>query len=293
MALINKQQLNALVLIENKNGRKIEPIATGFLIGFLVSKNANPEKKSYRIFLLTNRHVFLNKEKVWLRFNRKNNTGTARFELPLLENNITKWLTHKNLKVDLAMLTLSPDFLNQNNIEWAFFNEETIAHTRNFKSIGIELGDELFVFGFPMGLSGTLQNYPVIRSGLLSRVDKEIIKEQKAFLIDSSVFPGNSGGPVLLKPEIASIQGTSAVSSIYLLGVVSGYKPYREFLYSLQSNPPSVAAIAIENSGLASVVPMEFAKSIYNNWLRTKKKLEKVEKGIDKIIPTSKGTDEK
>jgi hypothetical protein len=36
----------------------------------------------------------------------------------------------------------------------------------------------------------------------------ELIDE---FLLDSLVFPGNSGSPVILKPEISSIEGTPAI----------------------------------------------------------------------------------
>lgn len=285
MALFNRQHLKAVVLIENQVGKnKFRSIATGFLIGFILNNDLDPQKRTYRIFLVTNRHVFEGSEILWLRFDKKENSGTARFPIYLKQNNETKWIAHKNAKVDLAMLTISHQFLNDQSVDWLFFNEEMIAYQKDFESIGIELGDELFILGFPMGLSGSLQNFAIVRSGAIARVDEEVVKREKYFLIDATIFPGNSGGPVLLKPELASLPNTKAVSSVYILGVVSGYKLYKEPLYSHQSNPPSVGAVSIENSGLAVIVPMDFAKEIYQDFIKQQKKLEKAIKGKEKTI---------
>jgi len=287
MALLNKSHLNAVVSIEMQEGDAYQPIATGFLIGFIVDKNPDPKLTTYRVFLVTNRHVFEGKNQVWLRFNKKNDTGSIRFPVDLIFKDEKKWLAHKDLKVDLAMLTISPQFLNEQNIEWIFYPEEIIAYQKNFEDIGITLGDGIFVLGFPMGLSGVNQNYVLVRSGIISRVDKEIIEQKKSFFVDASIFPGNSGGPILLKPEVSSIQNTKAVSSVYVLGVVSGYIPYKEILYSHQSNPPSFAGVSMENSGLANIVPMDFAKEIYEDWLSSNKVIEKEEKAGEKIVEDS------
>lgn len=283
MALFNVQDLKALVLIEDKKNNKFSPIASGSLIGFLVKKVKDPTRRRYRIFLLTNRHVFDDREKIWLRFNKKGG-GIARFPVRLLSDSQLLWLTHKNKKVDIAMLTISASFLKEKQVDWLFFNEEMFAYIKNFTNIGIAIGDPLYVLGFPLGLSGVSKNYPLVRSGIISRVDKEIIREEKAFFIDAFVFPGNSGGPVLLKPTVASLKGTPAVKSVYLLGTVSSYIPYKEILYSHQTKPPSYAGISMENSGLSLVVPMDFTRQIYRDWIKSKKKMEKAQKGIEKTI---------
>lgn len=285
MALFNRQHLKAVTLIERQiTKNKFQPLATGFLVGFLVQGDPDPTKRTYRIFLLTNRHVFDGFDKLWVRFDKKDGKGTTRFPIQLKVDSEIKWLAHKNINVDVAMMTINPQFLNDNGVDWLFINEEIIAYPEKFSEIGIELGDEVFLIGFPLGLSGKVQNYALVRGGTIARIDEEIIKSAKSFLIDGSVFPGNSGGPVLLKPESLYLGNTKAVNSIYLIGVVSGYKLYKEPLYSHQSNPPSVSAIAIENSGLAVIVPMNFAKEIYNDFIKKQKKLEKEIKGKDKTI---------
>ena len=72
-------------------------------------------------------------------------------------------------------------------------------------------------------------------------------------MIDASVFPGNSGGPVLLKPEVTRIQGTKANERCGLIGMVSSYLPYKEIAICTQTERPRM--IFEENSGLGVVVP--------------------------------------
>lgn len=167
--------------------------------------------------------------------------------------------------------------LIDSDIDYSFFPEKMFAYARNFDNIGISVGDDAFILGFPLGISGDIQNYACAKSGMLSRVDKEIIKKYKAFLVDSSVFPGNSGGPVVLKPTITSLNGSKHVERVYLLGVIQGYIPYEERLYTHQTTPPSVVSLSRENSGLSFVVPMDFVRQIFRRWLSEKKRLERAQ----------------
>ncbi len=72
----------------------------------------------------------------------------------------------------------------------------------------------------------------------------------------SMIFPGNSGGPVVTKPEAMSIQGTKSQSAAYLIGIVAQSIVYRDVAISLQTKKPRV--VFEDNSGLASVVPVQY-----------------------------------
>ena len=61
-------------------------------------------------------------------------------------------------------------------------------------------GDGVFVIGFPLGLVGDARNYPIVRYGVIARIQDWIRRHQDTFLVDAPAFPGNSGGPVVLKP---------------------------------------------------------------------------------------------
>ena len=138
----------------------------------------------------------------------------------------------------------------------------------------------MFVLGFPMGIAGEEKKYVIVKGGIISRLDDEIIKSTKTFLVDSSVFPGNSGGPVILKPAIVSIDGTSPVNRAYLLGLVKGYIPYEEIAYSLQSDPPQPRIKFVENSGLASVVPMDFVRDVVQDMIPKEQPTKQEEKQL-------------
>lgn len=281
MALLNQNHLKALVAVGSLKGGKFICDSTSFLIGFLVQNSDDPAQRLYRTFLVTNRHVFDKRQKVWLRLNT-NDGKIKTFEQDLhFPNGDAQWLAHPDPEIDLALLSVSPTVLKQNNIQPFFISEEMFGYIEKFEDVGIMVGDEAYVIGFPMGIAGEEQNYPCVKAALISRIDNEIIKAKKAFIVDSSIFPGNSGGPVILKPTITSLSGTKAVGQPYLLGVISAYLPYADTLYTHQTNPPTAVSITRENSGLSFCVPMDFVKEIYDTWLQKQKPIDEPQKNTN------------
>jgi len=281
MALLNKNHLKSLVAVGSQKGTEFACDSTSFLVGFLAKDSADPLQKLYSIFLVTNRHVFNDRSKVSLRFNTDDGKIKI-FEQDLyFPNGNTRWLAHPDLEVDLALLLVSAAILKSNNIVPFFISEEMFGYYSKFEEIGIAVGDDAYAIGFPMGIAGEDQNYPCVKSALISRIDNEIIKVKKAFIVDSSIFPGNSGGPVILKPTITHLLETNAVASPYLLGVISSYLPYRDTLYTHQTNPPTAVSITQENSGLSFCVPIDFVKEIYDIWLKSQKPIETPQKNVN------------
>ena len=107
-----------------------------------------------------------------------------------------------------------------------------------------------------MGLIGPERNYVIVRSGNIARIQDAIDHRSNDFLIDTFIFPGNSGGPVVTKPEAMAIHETKAVSRAYLIGVIQSYVPYQDFAISKQTGRTRV--MFVENSGLTSVIPIDF-----------------------------------
>ncbi len=278
MALLNPPHLKTVIAIGALNHRgKFVCNATGFLVGFLARNSKDATKRKYYIFIVTNRHVFDGKDGVHLRFNTRDGKSKIIPQALKFPNKEPRWLAHPNKKVDLALLHVNPQALAENTIDFVFFNEEIFAYQRNFQRIGITAGDEVYILGFPMGFAGGAQNFPYAKAGIISRYDGELLRERKAFLIDSSIFPGNSGGPVILKPTLAALGNTKAVTSTFLLGTISGYLPYEEQLWTHQTNPPTVVSLEREHSGLSFVIPLDYAKQIFNHWVKAKKRLEKAQ----------------
>ena len=95
------------------------------------------------------------------------------------------------------------------------------------KDAGISEGDGIFILGFPMGMVEPSRQYVICRSGVIARVRDALDGRSKDFLVDSLVFPGNSGGPVIIHPELTAIKGTKTIHKANLIGIVRSYIPYR------------------------------------------------------------------
>ena len=76
------------------------------------------------------------------------------------------------------------------------------------------------------------------------------------YVVDAFVFPGNSGGPVITRPETQSIQGTKFSTKANLIGIVKSYIPYNDVAISQQTNRPRV--IFEENTGLTKIEPVDY-----------------------------------
>lgn len=260
MPLLPKDYLNAVVVIEDEiEAGKFRPCATAFLAGFLTGKFDENNNKLYLTFLITNKHVFEGKQKIWLRFNITD-VGLKRYELVLKTQERNLWVAHPNKRIDIAIVPIPINQLKEDRIAFYFFPEEEMAFRNTVKQLEIAQGDGVFVLGFPMGIAGEERNYVIVRSGIIARLDDEIIDKYSYFLIDSTILPGNSGGPVILKPAATSLTGTKPVLVAYLLGIVRGYIPYEENAVSTQTGKTRITFV--ENSGLATVIPIDFVKEI-------------------------------
>jgi S1-C subfamily serine protease len=255
MALIPPFFLDALVALEqgpDENGR-YQAIASGALFGFDTHELDEGGQTRYRIALVTNRHVVEDQEFLGVKFNKTDRAQRYRLDLKD-EQGKELWRTHANF--DIAVMPINVEVLQSEGAEFRFLaDDKIIANVKRMAELGVFAGDDIFVMGFPMGLAGTTKKYAVVRGGVIARLDDEVIRDENAFWIDAAIYPGNSGGPVVLRPTVSAIEGTRAVTQAYVIGIVSGYIPYRDVAVSQQSRRPRV--IFEENSGLASVVPMD------------------------------------
>ena len=258
MALIPLGYLNTVVALggPSQDG-SIQYTATGFLYGHSTGTTDESGEQTYWPFLITNRHVFERAStdgiQLHARFNRPIGAEPKIYPIPMKNTDGSdSWITHPNPDADVAVLSINPSFLKADGIEFKIFASDTFTLAQA-REIGVSEGDGVFVLGFPLGEAGEERNYAVVRQGIVARIQDWLKGNAQTFLIDASIFPGNSGGPVLLKPEIASIVGTKPNKMCGLIGMVSSYLPYREVAVSQQTGRPRM--IFEENSGLGVVVP--------------------------------------
>src|SRR5450759_4401324 len=106
-----------------------------------------------------------------------------------------------------------------------------------------------------MNLAGQQRNYVIVRQGVIARISEMIDHASPSFMIDAFVFPGNSGGPVVLRPDIVSIEGTKAHSKASLIGLVIQSRSYIDTAVSPQTKRARISFE--ENAGLADVLPID------------------------------------
>jgi trypsin-like peptidase len=263
MSLLPRGYLDTTVAVETGHtdgeAMRYRTIGTGFFIGLGYGDRSASGVENCRLFLVTNRHVLAGREDLLIRVNRKGGAA-QRVCLPLGGGEGRTWATHPDERVDVAVVLINARALGEAGMDFRYFRPTDVALVATMKALDIGPGEELFVLGFPMGMSGVERNYVIARSGIIARFDDEILSASRTFLIDASVFPGNSGGPVIVKPNSDSLAGAKPIDQAYLIGMVRSYLPYEEVAYSLQTDPPTPRMVFTENSGLADVIPIDCVK---------------------------------
>ena len=155
--------------------------------------------------------------------------------------------TLNDAAVDVAVTTAPTHYKGFGNLHWwgfapRFHMTKTLMSMDDPPDMPLSEGDEVFVVGFPVGFYEDAKNWPVVRRGVLAQIQPYLKGAARTFLIDGSVFGGNSGGPVLTKRQPGIIQGAHQFTRNALIGMVSG---------SLLN--PSTG----ENADLGIVIPLD------------------------------------
>lgn len=258
MSIIPEFYKNAVVCIGIKNTTDITWIGTGFfVIRELDSDNGIP-------YLISNKHVFSNSKQIVIRMKERDVDNWKDVDAYLYDDNDNAiFVTHSDKDIDIAVLPLSAKYINENNLEFPAFDIDKKALTSSeLRTKGVDDGSTIYMLGFPMQLITKMTSHPICRLGCVARISKDQIDETKNILVDIQNFPGNSGSPIINRPEIVSIEGTPALNESVLIGIVHSYLPYQERLLSAQSN--KIVEIREENSGLAFAHPVEYIRDIIN-----------------------------
>lgn len=233
-SIFNEKWLDAIISIETVDEKgNIKPKGTGFLI----------QTKDNHNVLVTASHVVRDENnKIYdkLQYRRSDIDGDRATitEEELLKAGAGNWF-----------------FSESHDLACRFFGWQTgkkgltvIPIDSILKIDDLQPGAPLLVLGFPTGLRSDFYKKPLARRGMISRADENII-------IETFVYPGNSGGPVVYVPVLRLGQGlnSSLVNEEKLVGVITNYIPYQDIAISPQTHRPRV--IFEENSGLSEVIP--------------------------------------
>ena len=114
----------------------------------------------------------------------------------------------------------------------------------------VKIGNESYIFGYPssIGIKQMPQidyERPLLRKGIIA--GKNVA--QKTIILDSPVYFGNSGGPVL------QVDREAFSASYLLIGIVSEYIPFVE---EVENKTMKYTNVTVSNSGYSVVIPIDF-----------------------------------
>jgi len=231
-------------------------VGTGFIYGSFAGKNKEGTSQ-YSTWLITNKHVLIGFHKIFVKFNSAQGTDSKDYDIQLVaRNGRTKWIGHPDENVDVAAISINLKFLQEEERRFSYFQSDNHTSAKaQMLAEEITEGDRVFVLGFPMGWVSPERQYVICRGGHIARIRDFLENKATDYLIDATVFPGNSGGPVVICPSATAIQGTKIVTKAKLIGLVKAYMPYRDIAISQQTQKARITFE--ENSGLAIVEPVD------------------------------------
>lgn len=255
MVLIHPDDLNAVVAIGNI---KNEWLGTGFFY-------ASAHKDGGLPFLVTNKHIIENlvddQKILRMKFISYENDTVYHVDYDLFkEDGTPTFYCHPDKYKDIAVCPIHHQQMLEMGMK--FLGPNISCNISKMIEIGVSEGDPVFVPGFPMGNIPINKESVIVRKGSIARIQDVFHRKQHCFLLDSFIFPGNSGSPVFSQPYMNAIRGTKNINQTWLLGIVQGFLPYVDEAKSAQTGKTRV--IFTENSGLALVHPMDYVEEVIN-----------------------------
>lgn len=172
--------------------RIFKPVGTGVCFYFNFENITVP-------CLITAKHIFYDSTQSWfpdtlfVRFSESDTLAIdSYFGIPLALKRDSQifWFPHSDPSVDLACLPLDP------TIEWPIKKWPILPYAIFANKEDYFEGKEIYTLGYPTAVGVDLASHAFLRKGIIAWVDKAKNITNKKILIDCTIFPGNSGGPV-------------------------------------------------------------------------------------------------
>jgi hypothetical protein len=194
--------IKATVQLEQPLGDGSRTVGTGFLIA-----DTAPDGQP-RTILITAAHVFEKMPSMTARigYRVQGSDRVWRYDpesLKIREGDHPLWVKHPTRDI-AAMVVAAPEEFVRAAIPLTY-----LAKDDTFNAFNLGPGDEMMALGFPRGLSANPAGFPILRSGRVASYPLTPSTDFPTFLLDFSVFPGNSGGPVFMAQAARRRPGAS------------------------------------------------------------------------------------
>jgi S1-C subfamily serine protease len=209
MSLLHRKFYDSVVSINTiqKDG-KIFTIGSGFLISHYEV-----------VFLVTNVHVL--KELKTFLINLNGSTSENKRFVIVKPGLGFKRFRHKNNKIDVELVEIPKELLPPNVTVLPF--SKVRLSIGQMKDREIYEGDEIFIIGHPLNITRMNYLFPIVRSGSIAQISHlyNFSDTLMNYALDCIAFPGNSGGPVFLKPHLGKYKGSKPTNEMKLIGIIN------------------------------------------------------------------------
>ncbi|MBX3484969.1 trypsin-like peptidase domain-containing protein [Phenylobacterium sp.] len=193
--------IHATVRLEQAQGDGTATVGTGFVL-VRQDKDGTP-----RTVLVTAQHVFarMPRDKVKVGFRRLEPDGAWRYAPANVRIRGAEgeplWTTHPTQ--DVAAILIPPGPAR------GAIPVDRLATAQTLETLEIQPGTEMMVLGYPQGFAANDAGFPILRSGRVASFPVTPPSRYPTFLLDFTVFGGNSGGPVYV---VRSVNGRPQVA---------------------------------------------------------------------------------
>ncbi|NND99834.1 MAG: trypsin-like peptidase domain-containing protein [Pirellulaceae bacterium] len=220
---------------------------------FLVSRQDSGDHS--QLILVTAAHVIekMSGDECRIVLRRRRLDGSyERREIPIAirADDQPLWTRHEKADVAALKVQLPEDH------EVIPFDYTRILDESQCDDCQLQMGDDVWVLGYPAQLESSRSGFPVLRRGSVASFPVTPTGRKRTFMVDYSTFGGDSGGPVFMRTDPNSIRSKSdGDSSPKLVGLIHGQ--HRE---TTKSTTPNEERTVHRPMGLAIVVHAKFIR---------------------------------
>lgn len=262
---ISVELIRATVQLEQPTAEGKRTVGTGFLV------SAPTADGKPRVVLITANHVFANMagQDMRIGYRAQDADGGWHYRptpVAIRKDGAELWTHSPDRDVAAIVVQAPPEFAKAAiPIAW-------LADGEAFSRYKIGPGDEMMALGYPWGMSANGAGFPILRSGKVASYPVAPSREFPTFMLDFTVFPGNSGGPVFLSQSTTD-ELTGQTRTVLLiaglltqelygvnnerigLGVVTQASFIRDTVALLDRKSPTQAQPVVATQGRAAAQP--------------------------------------
>lgn len=188
---VSVELINATVQLEQPLADGKRTVGTGFLLSA-----PTPDGRP-RVVLVTATHVLKNMPgaEMNIGYRVQGPNGAWKFQpqkVTIRVGDTELWARNPDRDIAAIVVQAPPEFAK------AAIPLSWLADGEAFKRYDLGPGDEMLALGFPRGVAANSAGFPILRSGRVASYPLAPSREFPTFMLDFSVFPGNSGGPVFM-----------------------------------------------------------------------------------------------